>query len=212
MLHGDELMAFMVECFFQTVVRRQHLSQFYIQFKKYYDVDFKMPPGRSKLGKYLSSIPGVETNNNWAQRCALPTNASRYNKYYEMLYNHDRNLTITHETLRKLRKYVKEQRERVVFQAFEQTETSSNRLEMFQEACVNLGTPEDDIPGSITKCKGLLRAKFINIFDYIVGDYHEQVDSLKALRKRCKKKGTYPLDKAKHSYLLKALLKTIHFY
>lgn len=59
------------------------------------------------------------------------------------------------------------------------------------------------IPLSKTKkmsmwlCKKKLDRVYINIFDYVVGDYSLQMKTLGELRRRCRQRGYYPKKKAK---------------
>lgn len=63
-----------------------------------------------------------------------------------------------------------------------------SHLELVQEMCRHLlNLSEDEVPGSITKCKELLRPIFINLYDYVEGRYHLQFQSARDLFKRCKK-------------------------
>lgn len=82
-------------------------------------------------------------------------------------------------------------------------------LEMLQHIC-------DELLGehgpTITQCRNMLKKnkKFINIFDFVDGKYDKVCSSRAELRKRCEKRGFFPLKKAKRSLLKELLQNLLH--
>lgn len=65
-----------------------------------------------------------------------------------------------------------------------------------------LGVPPETVEAmSMRKCRRELEGVYINIFDYVAGKYSLQVATLGELRKRCKKRGIYPKERAKEEGL-----------
>eukprot|EP00005_Dracoamoeba_jomungandri_P008157 CAMPEP_0174270950 /NCGR_PEP_ID=MMETSP0439-20130205/46344_1 /TAXON_ID=0 /ORGANISM="Stereomyxa ramosa, Strain Chinc5" /LENGTH=94 /DNA_ID=CAMNT_0015360647 /DNA_START=391 /DNA_END=675 /DNA_ORIENTATION=- len=78
-----------------------------------------------------------------------------------------------------------------------------DKLDVLQEICNNLLGECGD---SVSACKRLLDGVFVNIFDYVEGNYKDVFDSKKALLKRCKKVGFYPKERAKEENLRSLLV------
>ncbi|KAL9110512.1 MAG: hypothetical protein Q9227_004870 [Pyrenula ochraceoflavens] len=88
------------------------------------------------------------------------------------------------------------------------------RLEGFQRMCRAVGTREEDIPISITKCEKILSASNVNIFDLEHAVRNKTVartfGNQKALAKyTVKNKKVYPKAVAKHSIFLRCMLKPL---
>eukprot|EP00050_Salpingoeca_kvevrii_P012553 m.23470 g.23470 ORF g.23470 m.23470 type:complete len:156 (+) comp4126_c0_seq2:300-767(+) len=81
-------------------------------------------------------------------------------------------------------------------------------LDILQEMVRNL--TEEEPPETKTACRKLLDGVYINIFDYVDGDYSEACDNRQALRRRCQLRGTFPLERAKNEHL-QGLLKKLFF-
>lgn len=78
-----------------------------------------------------------------------------------------------------------------------------SNLEALQDLCANLC---HERPSSVNKCKNLLATIYINIFDYVEGNYEYKYNSKQKLLRRCRKKGFFSREKAK-SEGLRGLLK-----
>eukprot|EP00051_Salpingoeca_urceolata_P006692 m.88584 g.88584 ORF g.88584 m.88584 type:complete len:134 (+) comp14947_c0_seq3:492-893(+) len=84
-----------------------------------------------------------------------------------------------------------------------------DELDILREMVENLlGEDSDDL--SRTACRDLLRDVFINIFDYVQGDYDQICDTKRELRARCRRIGFFPKERAKAEGL-RALLKVFFF-
>merc|ERR1719197_435234 len=84
-----------------------------------------------------------------------------------------------------------------------------SKLEIYQEVCKNL---LGEVPDSVSKCEELLKGVYINIFDYVEGNYDKTFENLSELRKYCRKgnPGFFPKERAK-SENLRCLLKKLFY-
>jgi len=82
-----------------------------------------------------------------------------------------------------------------------------SKLEIVQELCQNLLGDQSD---TVTGCLELLKGTYINIFDYVDGNYEKTCDSVQELRKRCRERGFFNREKAKNENL-RPLLKKLFF-
>ena len=80
-------------------------------------------------------------------------------------------------------------------------------LQIVQEICENLVGERGE---TVNACMDHLKGVYINIYDYVEGDYEQTCFSLQDLKKRCIKRGYFKLDRAKNEHL-KALLKKLFF-
>ena len=79
--------------------------------------------------------------------------------------------------------------------------TDEGKLAAFQDVCENV---VGERPSTLSACKRALDGVFVNIFDYVdfvngeIESLEEYIfDDFTAFRRRCRKRGLYPLERAK---------------